>query len=137
MAAQYSVPFCVAVAMYDDALDPNAFLVRGLADPRVRSLAAAIEMAPFADDAARRSAWASEVVVRLKNGRELARTADDFIGTPSSPLSLEDVRAKYLRCAGAYPQAQALLAQLERIDALNDVRALALGSRSMCNRSLP
>ena len=127
MAAQYSVPFCVAVALFDDALDPAAFLERGLADARVRGMCARIVLESLDAAAGTRSAWASEVVVRLADGREFTRAADDFKGTPSSPLSEQELRAKYLRCAGSFGAAAALLSQLEAIDQVPDVRMLALG----------
>ena len=127
MAAQYSVPFCIAVALLDDPMDPDAFLERGLSDAGVRALCRQVEMEEARGDLIQRSAWASEVAIRLKDGREIIRAADDFEGTPTWPLSDQALRDKYLRCAQGFEHAAALLEQLERIETLPDVRVLALG----------
>src|SRR5205823_533871 len=42
MLAQYSVPFCVAIATFHDPLDPAVFSDEVARDPRVRALAKAI-----------------------------------------------------------------------------------------------
>jgi 2-methylcitrate dehydratase PrpD len=85
----------------------------------------AIERLP--GDAAKRSGWASEVTIRLRDGRELEAAADDFKGTPTLPMSAQELRGKFLRCAGGYAHAESLLAQLEAIALLADVRELELG----------
>ena len=36
---QYSVPFCVALALYRDPLDPRTFSEASLTDPKIRALA--------------------------------------------------------------------------------------------------
>jgi 2-methylcitrate dehydratase PrpD len=124
MAAQYSVPWCVAVGLLDDPMDPSAYGARGLHDARLRALCATIRCEPLP---AGRGGWSSEIDITLKDGRVLHRAADDFPGTPTSPLDADALRAKYRRCAQDYPHAEALLAQLEGIETLADVRTLALG----------
>ena len=42
------------------------------------------------------------------------------------PLTQDALRDKFRRCAGGFPNAGRLLAQLERIESLQDVRELAL-----------
>ena len=124
MAAQYSVPWCVAVALRADPMDPESFGARGLADPALRALCRAVRCEPMTPA---RGAWASEVVLTLKDGRVLTRAEEDFPGTPTSPLDDAGLRAKYLRCAGDAPGAARLLDQLMGIESLDDVRTLALG----------
>jgi 2-methylcitrate dehydratase PrpD len=124
MAAQYSVPYCVAVALCDDPMDPGAFGERGLRDARIRAVCRSVRCEPLA---AGSGGWASEVVLTLKDGRVLVRAADDFPGTPSMPLSDDALHDKYRRCAGSFEPAERLLAQLARIEELPDVRALELG----------
>jgi len=124
MAAQYSVPWCVAVALRDDPMDPTAYGERGLTDARLRALCESVVCEPLAEG---RGGWASEVAVTLKDGRVLTRAEDDFPGTPASPLDDEALRAKYRRCAGDFPHAERLLAQLMHIGDVADVRTLDLG----------
>ena len=92
MVFQYSVHFCVAVALVDDVDDPLAFGERALRD-----------------------------------GRTLERANDDFLGTPTRPLSSAQLKANFLRCAGAFAHAESLLEQLEAITSVPDVAALPLG----------
>jgi 2-methylcitrate dehydratase PrpD len=127
MAAQYSVPFCVAIALLDDPMDPDVFLSRGLGRSDVRVLCRQVEMKAFDDETTGHSAWATEVTIRLKDGREFIRAADDFEGTPTSPLSDQALREKYLRCAQGFEPAVSLFEQMERIETMPDVRALMLG----------
>jgi hypothetical protein len=73
------------------------------------------------------SGWASEIRITLRDGRTLERAEDDFPGTPTKPLSGPQLRAKFLRCAGAFPHAQFLLEELAGIAGVRDVTALPLG----------
>lgn len=127
--AQYSVPFCAAIALYEDPTDPNVFSMQRVADPRIRAAAARIVLVPFTDAAPGRSAWASRVRVELKDGRRFERLADDFRGTPASPLSDDELAAKFMRMAGAFPAAGRLLGQLTALDTLADCRALSLAAQ--------
>jgi 2-methylcitrate dehydratase PrpD len=124
MAAQYSVPWCVAVALRDDPMDPQAFGERGLGDARLRALCRAVRCEPLADAS---NAWASAVEITLADGRVLTCAADDFPGTPTMPLDTEALRAKFRRCTQGFAPAERLLAELEDIEAVADVRTLALG----------
>ncbi|HEY1325740.1 MAG TPA: MmgE/PrpD family protein [Casimicrobiaceae bacterium] len=123
MAAQYSVPYCVAVALRDDPMDPDAYGKRGLSDPSVRALCRSVRCEPLEDA---RGAWASEVTLTLNDGRALVRACDDFPGTPTVPLDDDQLAAKYRRCARGFAFAEHLLAQLMDLERLPDVRTLEL-----------
>ena len=123
MALQYSVPFCLAVALVDDADDPLAFGERALRNPRVHALAGKIVCEAWPDAP---SGWASDLRITLRDGRALQRDNDDFPGTPTRPLSAPQLRQKFLRCAGQFPHAQALLEQLEAVASVPDVATLPL-----------
>jgi len=125
MALQYSVPFCVAIALIDNVEDPLAFSERALRNPEVHALARKIVCETWPDAP---SSWASEVRIALRDGRTLERTNDDFLGTPTRPLSSAQLRAKFLRCAGAFAHAERLLEQLEAIASVPDVAALPLAN---------
>ena len=124
MGAQYSVPFCVAIAFVDDVDDPYAFGERALANPQVVALAAMVTCETWVEAP---SGWASDVLIELRDGRTLQRTTDDFPGTPTLPLSHEQLAAKFMRCAGEYRNAQSLLEQLQTISSVRDVATLPLG----------
>lgn len=126
--AQYSVPFCAALALYEDPTDPSVFSMARVEDPRIRAAALRIVLEPFADEMPGRSAWASRVRVVLKDGRRFERYADDFRGTPASPLSDDEMAGKFLRMAGGFPSAGRLLEQLMALESLDDCRRLELAA---------
>src|SRR4029077_15390528 len=70
--AQYSVPFCMAVALYRDPLDPNVFSDTSLNDPAIRRLTRNVTVAVM-KDALKEHGKASRVTVKLKDGRSLVK----------------------------------------------------------------
>lgn len=126
MSAQYSVPFCSAIALIDDPLDPLAFADRALENPLVREIARGMVLERLPEGSGL-SAWGCEVEVHLADGRVLSGRTDDFKGTPTSPLSEQELREKFLRCAGgASGFANKLLDELMRIEHLDDIAQLTL-----------
>ena len=95
MMAQYSVPFCAALAVYRDPRNPESFAAGALDDPEIRALTRRVTVcaAPSADrhgDAA-----ATEVTVALKDGTRLSAAAAD--GT----LAAADLGDKFTRLTRA------------------------------------
>lgn len=123
--AQYSVPFCAAIALYYDVNDPLAFSETALKDSRVRALAKRMQIVEM-DEQETGGAWATRVEVTLRDGRRLERFAEEFKGTPASPLSPEELQTKFMRMAGPHPQAAALHAQLAALETVTDCRALPI-----------
>lgn len=99
--AQYSVPFCIALALHRDPLDPASFDDGALADQRLRASCRELRLVPF--DGKPESNWHTRVRVRLKGGRTLSRDARSFTGMPEDPVGLDEIRAKHRRLAGGAP----------------------------------
>jgi len=95
MMAQYSLPFCVALAHYKEARDPASFNLKSFNDPAIRSLAKLVTIT-VANEAKHGHTIASTVSVTLKNGVVLTRRVDSFKGTPEHPLSRDEMREKFL-----------------------------------------
>jgi 2-methylcitrate dehydratase PrpD len=95
MMAQYSLPFCVALAHYRNARDPAAFSAQSFDDPAIRALAARVRVS-VSEEAKRGHTLATTVTVTLKDGRRLSRRVDDFKGTPTQPLDRGEMREKFL-----------------------------------------
>ena len=123
--AQYSTPFCVALALYLDPMDPRSFSERSLADPRIRALAkgAKVELiegatSPVAQDC--------RVTLKLKNGKELSAQGNNFKGTPTMPLSREELLAKFLKLTAHRDRAKAeqLFEQLAQAEKVADFSTL-------------
>lgn len=125
--AQYSVPFCAAIALHYDVNDPLAFSEAALNDAKVRALALKLKLTEMDHDE-KGGAWATRVAVTLNDGRKFERFAEEFKGTPASPLSAEELRTKFMRMAGAHPQAAQLHAQLDGLENVPDCRTLAINA---------
>jgi 2-methylcitrate dehydratase PrpD len=69
MLAQYSIPFCVALALYREARDPESYDEGALADPAIRALTRRVQLVPDTD--AGHGATGSTVTVVLADGRRL------------------------------------------------------------------
>jgi 2-methylcitrate dehydratase PrpD len=93
MMAQYSIPFCVALAHVRDPRDPRSFDDAALRDPQIRALAERVTITIGAD---RPTPLAAVVTVTLRDGRVLTRAVADFKGTPERPLDRAELRDKFL-----------------------------------------
>ena len=92
MQAQYSVSFCLALALYRDPLDPASFDESALGDDRIRSACRGMSLVAVKDLP---SSWSARLSVTLKDGRRLGRDARSFKGMPDDPLSDADARARF------------------------------------------
>jgi 2-methylcitrate dehydratase PrpD len=103
MMAQYSIPFCVALAHVRDPRDPRSFDESALREPQIRSLAERVTITIAKE---RPTPLAALVTVKLKDGRVLTRCVADFKGTPAQPLDQRELREKFLlltrHCSGEY-----------------------------------
>jgi 2-methylcitrate dehydratase PrpD len=106
MLAQYSIPFCVALALYREARDPESYDDSALADPAIRALTRKVTLVPGAGDG-------STVTVTLADGRRLERHEASGLLQPGE---LED---KFIRlCRGVLGEAgaAALYRRLQRLE---------------------
>ena len=74
MLAQYSIPFCVALALFREARDPESYDESALADPRIRALCRRVQLVPEAGGG--HGAMGSTVTVTLADGRRFERHVD-------------------------------------------------------------
>ena len=115
MQAQYSVPFCVALAVFRDPENPNSFTNDALADPAIRAACRRIEMRMLADRSLPH--YTTRLTVRLKDGREFTREADTLKGMPTNPLSRADLFRKLMFTArNDEPAIRKLFERLERLE---------------------
>jgi 2-methylcitrate dehydratase PrpD len=115
MMAQYSIPFCVALALFRDPRDPASFDEGALRDPAIRGVLPRVSV--VAADPPPRINGASIVSITLKDGRTLTRSVEAFDGTPDRPLSRADLGDKFAKMVRARYGA-AGPAQFERLMAL-------------------
>jgi 2-methylcitrate dehydratase PrpD len=120
MLGQYSVPFSLAVAAWRDPADPAAFADDAIHDPGILDLAARITIVP--GDAA----WGAGLTIALRDGRELTGNIASFRGCPETPMSLDEVAAKFRRLTRHRPRMDRLIEALLDIENVRDVAALEL-----------
>jgi 2-methylcitrate dehydratase PrpD len=94
MMAQYSIPFCVALALFRDPRDPASFDDGALSDTAIRELCQRVSVV-VADPPAT-VAGASIVTVLLKNGRSVTKEVAEFNGTPARPLDRAELKDKFM-----------------------------------------
>lgn len=94
MIGQYSVPFCVALALVGDANDPRTFRDADVADPAIKAMMARIDLVPFAGE--RPTPTATITTVTTKSGRTLKASVMGCKGTPHDPFSPDELREKFL-----------------------------------------
>lgn len=94
MMAQYSIPFCVALALYRDPRNPASFDQSALIDPNIRAMCRRVDVT--AADPPPKVPGASKVTIRLQNGHVMSREVEEFDGTPNRPLSPAALRDKFM-----------------------------------------
>ncbi len=127
--AQYSTPFCVALACYRDPRDPAAFSDGALRDPAIRALCRKVKLvASRHADAG--NPLASRVTVRLDDGRELAADAQYFPGMPQQPLTHAQLREKFDTLTASLPAgaAERIFARLDELESVERLNRLQLGN---------
>jgi 2-methylcitrate dehydratase PrpD len=110
MLAQYSIPFCVALALYREARDPEAFDETALADPQIRALCRRVRLVP--EPGGGHGGMASTVTITLADGRRFERRAENGMLEPG------ELKDKFLRLThGALGEsgATALFERLQRL----------------------
>jgi 2-methylcitrate dehydratase PrpD len=110
MLAQYSIPFCVALALFREARDPESYDESALADPQIRALCRRVRVVPEAH--AGHGAMGSTVTLTLADGRHFERHVDSGLLEPGE---LPDKFARLTRAALGGNSA-ALLARLQRLE---------------------
>ncbi len=112
MLAQYSIPFCVALALYREARDPGSYDESALADPEIRALTRRVRLVPEEGGGGHGGAMGSTVTVTLADGRRLVRHVD------SGLLETGELADKFARLTHAAlgDKSAALYERLQRLE---------------------
>ncbi len=104
MDAQYSIPYCAALALTRDPADPRAFEHAAFNDPVLRALAARVETRVDDEfEAVYPQRFGSRVQLHLASGEIKEALTLDPHGTPADPCSDEELAAKFARLAALSP----------------------------------
>lgn len=123
--AQYSTPFCVALAFYRDPRDPSQFSDAAIADAQIRALCRKVKLE--ADTTlVKDNQFATRMTVRLNNGKIITHETQVFPGMPRRPLSDTELREKYDRVVSGIAPATAarLFEQFSALETVRDLGAL-------------
>jgi len=129
MSAQYSIPYCAALAVTGDARDPESFSDRAVSDPALRALASRVTL--HVDEKAEAvypRQFGSNVELVLDDGKVRNASVYDPHGTPADPCDDAEHEAKFRRLAGACLPAASVenvLDAVRRLSELPDVRSLS------------
>ncbi len=76
--AQYSLPFTIALALYRDPGDPQAFLDGPKQNPAILDLAKRVELKPYSKDGPNNNDMACRLSITLKDGAHLEHRQNRF-----------------------------------------------------------
>jgi 2-methylcitrate dehydratase PrpD len=118
--AQYSVPFSVALALFRDPADPQAFLDGPNQDPRILELCKRIELRPYGKKIAAGHHATSRLEVTLGDGQTLTTTSD-MDGADKAETVEQLVEQKFFKLADCLSgkRATELLGRLKAIEEFN------------------
>ena len=104
MEAQYSIPYCVALALAGDPADPNEFCTPAIDDPLRRAFARRVELRVDPEsEAAYPARFGSRVEVHFRNGELRQAATLDPHGTAADPCTQAELIGKFRRLAGLSP----------------------------------
>jgi 2-methylcitrate dehydratase PrpD len=128
MGAQYSIPYCAAVALTGDPRDPARFDDAPVNDPAMRALAAKVEIViDPAVEAVYPAKFGASVTLMRADGSVSERTVLECRGTPSDPCGHQELLEKFRLLAGSRLSAAAvsdLTRLVESVATLASVREL-------------
>jgi 2-methylcitrate dehydratase PrpD len=102
MGAQYSIPYCAAVALLGEPRNPRSFLSDAVNDPTTRALAAKVEI--FVDPAVEAvypRQFGASTRLELADGSIHERTVMECHGTPADPCTEQEHFDKFRWLAGS------------------------------------
>lgn len=123
-AAQFSLPFVLALALVRGDVFPDTLTEESLRDPQTLALARRVvaQVDPAKDEMLKQTGYPpDDVEIRTWDGRTVAACAPHPKGHPDNPVSFDEVVAKFARCcalSGGSPGATV------RARFVEDVRAL-------------
>jgi 2-methylcitrate dehydratase PrpD len=119
--AQYSLPFSVALALFRDPTDPQAFLDGPNQDSRILKLCKKIQLRPHGKPIAAGHNTAYRLEVMLADGRKLSTNKAEMDEFDTAETVEQLVEKKFLNLASHLPDDRAaeLLARLKAIEECN------------------
>jgi 2-methylcitrate dehydratase PrpD len=128
MEAQYSIPYCCAVALAGDPADPSEFSAAAVDDVRRKAFASRVELRVDADsEAVYPARFGSRVQLHLRSGEVKEAATLDPHGTAVDPCTAEEVVAKFTRLVALSTtriDGRAVVDAISRLDTSPSIQAL-------------
>jgi 2-methylcitrate dehydratase PrpD len=128
MGAQFSIPYCAALALCGDPADPGMYAGDAIDEPARRALARKIEIVVDAQmEAAYPRHYGARVELELASGERFDDAVLDPHGMPADPCSHAELLAKFSRLASRAKSTRAIdeiLLKIEGAERLHSVREL-------------
>ena len=128
LAAKFSIPYAVAVAITKGATDVSAFYPEQVVDPQVRELAHHVKVVADPEMNLRRYDYpAAKIAVTLKDGRTLQKSVTAQHGDARNPIFHEELVDKFISLASdalGEGRTQKVIDAVYQLDQLNDIGSL-------------
>jgi 2-methylcitrate dehydratase PrpD len=127
LQAKFSMPYLIARAMVDGRVGLGAFTDEAIGDAGVLAVAGKVRMLLGPELKPTKSGRPSVVSVRLRDGRTLVQRVDAPKGGEVTPMTPEELRAKFDECAARVlspAAAESVVGAIAGLDRAGDVRAL-------------
>ena len=121
LAAQYSIPYSVAVAIWRDLADPQAFGNGVELQKDIRKMAREVKLRPLESS----SASDGPALILEIDGESRRLDATDYKGSPNNPYTFDDLCDKFRRYATASIDPAAMEGTIELVGTLEDVADIA------------
>lgn len=133
LAAQFSLPYTVAVAFLKRRAGPGEFTDRGIRDPEILKFARKVkitvdpEIVPLWPEHV-----SGKVTIKLKDGEEYSETVIDPKGDPRNPISSEELREKFRSLGSAVLQEYQTSEIIKKVDQLESVTNISELTSALC-----
>lgn len=129
LEAKFSMEFCMAILLLDGKADQTKFTDAVTNRPDVQEMIGRVRF--YTDPEAEKAGYdkmTTILKITLKDGRVISGHADFGKGSPTNPMTYEEVADKFMGCAAfaQWPTAKAkeVIEFVRRLEDLSDVRAL-------------
>jgi 2-methylcitrate dehydratase PrpD len=135
MEAQYSLPYCAALAAIGNPSDPAAYTLEALKNPVVRDLTARVELEVDADsEAVYPGRVGCRVQLHLDSGEIREGATLDPHGSPADPCTDDELIAKFRRLAALAPtpcNVSAIVEGVRSLETIASIRAFTAHMHTM------
>lgn len=122
LEGKFSLQFQMAIVVVDRAAGLAQFVNAKVQDPRTRALMERVHVHVDPEiEALGYNEMRMKVDITLADGRRLSGRADEAKGHPRKPMSRDDLRVKFMECAGLVMPAAQAEAALVRLWAIREV----------------